>query len=196
MVPKIFGLRLSFLCLFFLVCTHSQWCLYEWFGFGFACVACKATLNYLLVSIIMKLYCHLLVLISQMTVLNLVLGGTIFTEGGHLWGGDIVHYDTVTVHVYTPMWPCQHTNRSVLTCILSAWPPICHGNWLIREGVYFGNCSTLYTSPDASFIGLSKLTDCFSPHFRFSPHQFNFMPTQPHIVFCVRISKLIGETLH
>ena len=53
------------------------------------------------------------------------------------------------------------------------------------------NCLTLHTSPDASFIGLSKLTDCFSPHFCFSPHQFNFMPT---IVFYVRISKLIGET--
>ena len=39
----------------------------------------------------------------QMTVLNLVLGGTIFTEGGHyspvnnvrgdIFGGDTVHYD-------------------------------------------------------------------------------------------------------
>ena len=40
----------------------------------------------------------------QITVLNLVLGGTIFTEGGHyspvnnvrgdIFGGDTVHYDT------------------------------------------------------------------------------------------------------
>ena len=53
---------------------------------------------------------HLLVHESpQMTVLNLVLGGTIFTEGGHyspvnnvrgdilggVGGGDTVHYDNV-----------------------------------------------------------------------------------------------------
>ena len=70
-------------------------------------MACKATLNYLLVSIIMKLYCHLLVLISQMTVLNLVLGGTIFTEGGHFLGG--------TLYIMTPLLymfthPCDHVN--------------------------------------------------------------------------------------
>ena len=40
---------------------------------------------------------HILVAESpQMTVLNLVLGGTIFTEGGHFGGGggDTVHYDS------------------------------------------------------------------------------------------------------
>ena len=41
----------------------------------------------------MNLSSHLLVPeFPQMTVLNLVVGGTIFTEGGHL-GGDTVHYD-------------------------------------------------------------------------------------------------------
>ena len=61
-----------------------------------ACVACKATLK-------MNLSSHLLV--SQMTVLILALGGTIFTEGGQCsqvnvlsretfeGRGDTVHYD-------------------------------------------------------------------------------------------------------
>ena len=41
-----------------------------------ACVACETTPNYLLVSTIVPES-------PQMTVLNFVLGGTIFTEGGH-----------------------------------------------------------------------------------------------------------------
>ena len=40
-----------------------------------ACVACETTPNYLLVSTSAES--------PQMTVLNFVLGGTIFTEGGH-----------------------------------------------------------------------------------------------------------------
>ena len=66
-------------------------------------MACKATLKYLLVSIIMNLYCHLLVLISAddssqpcSRLDNIRRGGTSLGQGE----GDIVHYDIVTVHVY------------------------------------------------------------------------------------------------
>ena len=75
----------------------------------------------------------------------------------------------------SPMWPCQHTNISVLTCIQSAWSPIlilCHGNWLIREGVHL--IDLLHTFSDTSFIGFSKF-DCFSLHFCFSPYQLIYI---------------------
>ena len=64
----------------------------------------------------MNLSSYLLVHESpQMTVLKLVLGGTIFTEGGHyspvnnvqgdiLGGGDTVHYDNVIPVTLLPEW--------------------------------------------------------------------------------------------
>ena len=65
-------------------------------------MACEATQNY---SKLTRLPTYVVPEIPQMTVLNLVLEGTIFTEGGHyspvnnVWGdtfgGDTVHYDTV-----------------------------------------------------------------------------------------------------
>ena len=59
-------------------------------------MACEATPKLLK----MNPSSHLLVAeFPQMTVLNLVLGGTIFTEGGHFGGGggEPVHYDNVIV---------------------------------------------------------------------------------------------------
>ena len=71
-----------------------------------------------------------------------------------------------SLYMFTsPMWPCQHTNRSVLTCILSAWLPIlilCHGNWLVREGVFFVDSLTCLCTPPLMPL-----------YFHFSPHQLN-----------------------
>ena len=58
----------------------------------------------------------------QMTVLNLVLRGTIFTEGGHyspvnnvrgdIFGGDTIHYDNVT-----KMAESYYFHAKVLPCL-------------------------------------------------------------------------------
>ena len=83
----------------------------------------------------MNLSSYLLVHESpQMTVLKLVLGGTIFTEGGHYspvnnvqgdilgrgggggGGGDTVHYDTVRVTDYNIMYGGPNLTRGASKC--------------------------------------------------------------------------------
>ena len=73
-----------------------------------------------------------------MTVLNLVLGGTIFTEGGHdspvnnvrgdIFRGDTVHYDNGAkqCRLYIPIF-CWQTKCHV------ASPPKCHNDVILEK---------------------------------------------------------------
>ena len=68
----------------------------------------------------------------QMTLLNLVLGGAIFTEGGHyspvnnvgggIFGGDTVHYDTgmpslLNIYMNCYIKECQKVEKGLRVLI-------------------------------------------------------------------------------